>query len=89
MFLTELDCVETKKILDLTTEWLKPKQVQQQLWRTAFKLVAKNFFVDVETAGSIDRVKGNREWFEIPIRQRKPGLFKVRFNQTIRGFCKF
>ena len=57
--------------------WLK--DAEKDVWRTAFILIAKNYYVEVNTEQrSNDDVTNYRNgWFEFSIKQRKE-LFQVK-----------
>ena len=72
-------------MIKLTTSWLQREEVQQMLWRNAFKLVCKNFYVDVDTEKGVHRDKGNQD-IKFTIEQRRPDLFKVSTSNSFRTF---
>ena len=81
-FVPELNTKDIDTIKEKTEEWLKTKRVEEALWRTVYKLVAKNYFVDVETELHYE-IKNDEEYIDFPIKQRKQGLFQVRpFSST-------
>ncbi len=57
-----------------TNAWLEHEKVQQIFWRTTYKMVAKNFYVDVNTQNH--QVLDKQGWLEMEIKQRKD-LFRV------------
>ncbi len=59
---------------DNTDEWLTRPHTEEMFWRTCYKVVARNFYVDVDPA--VPYPPNTDGWVELEIKQRTE-LFKV------------